>query len=59
MNTLNTKSANTHLDDTDLELVSGGAHSLGDTLHRLWFAASCVLGGQTLTVKGDQLQCHG
>ena len=59
MNTLNTKYATTHLDDTDLELVSGGAHSLGDSLHRLWFAVSCVLGGGTLDVKGDQLQCHG
>ena len=58
MNTLNTE-ATANLDDKDLELVSGGAHSLGDTLHRLWFAASCVLSGQTLTVKGDQLQCHG
>ena len=59
MNALNTESKTTDLNDTDLENVSGGAHSLGDTLHRLWFAISCVASGQTLTVKGDQLQCHG
>jgi hypothetical protein len=59
MKTFNAEAKTTDLNDTDLELVSGGAHSLGDTLHRLWFAASCVLSGQTLTVKGDQLQCHG
>ena len=58
MKTLITESKTTHLDDTDLEFVSAGAHSLGDTLHRLWFALSCVGSGQTLTVKGDQLQCH-
>lgn len=59
MKTLNTKSNTTKLNDTDLELVSGGAHSLGDALHRLGFAIGCVLGGGTLTVKGDQLQCRG
>ena len=57
MKTLNTETKTTHLNDTDLDLVSGGARSLGDSLHRLWFALSCVLGGGTLTVKGDQLQC--
>jgi hypothetical protein len=57
MKTINTE-VTTNLDDKDLELVSGGAHSLGDTLHRLGFALGCVLSGQTLTVKGDQLQCH-
>ena len=55
MHTLNTESKTTDLNDTDLELVNGGAHSLGDTLHRLWFAVTC---GGTLTVKGDQLQCR-
>jgi hypothetical protein len=58
MTNLNTESTTTHLDDTDLELVSGG-RTIFESLHRLWFAASCVLGGQTLDVKGDQLQCHG
>jgi len=58
MKTLNTESKTTQLNDTDLELVSGGAHSLGDTLHRLWFALSCVASGNSLTVKGDQLHCH-
>ena len=59
MKTLNTETKTTNLDDSELELVSGGARSLGDSLHRLWFAVSCVLGGGTLDVKGDQLQCHG
>ena len=58
MKTINTESKTTHLDDTDLELVSGGERTLYENLHRLWFAASCVLGGSTLTVKGDQLQCR-
>jgi hypothetical protein len=58
MTTFKTESNTTNLDDNDLEIVSGGAHSLGDTLHRLFFAAECVLGGGTLTVKGDQLQCR-
>ena len=57
MTKLNTESTTTHLDDTDLELVSGGERTLYENLHRLWFAASCVLSGKTLTVKGDQLQC--
>jgi hypothetical protein len=50
---------NTALDDTDLELVSGGERTLFENLHRLWFAATCVISGNTLEVKGDQLQCHG
>ena len=57
MNTLNTELATNRLDDTDLELVSGG-RTLYETLHRLWFAISCVGSGSTLTVKGDQLQCR-
>jgi len=31
--------------------------SLGDIIHRLLFAADCVLSGNTLSVKGDQLHC--
>jgi hypothetical protein len=58
MTKLNTESTTTHLDDKDLELVSGGEYSLGDALHRLGFAIGCVLGGGTLTVKGEQLQCR-
>jgi hypothetical protein len=45
------------LGDEDLDLASGGARSLGDMIHRLLFAANCVLSGNSLTVKGDQLQC--
>lgn len=59
MNTPSTEATTNLLDDKDLELVSAGARSLGDSLHRLWFAVGCVLSGQTLTVKDDQLQCHG
>jgi hypothetical protein len=59
MNTLNTESKTSDLNDTDLELVSGGEYSLGDTLHRLVFAVTCVLGGGTLTSKDGQLQCRG
>jgi len=55
MTKLNTESATAQLEDNDLELVSGGERTLYETLHRLWFAATC---GGTLTVKGDQLQCH-
>ena len=56
MTKLNTESTTTtNLDDKDLELVSGGARTLYETLHRLWFAATC---DGTLTVKGDQLQCR-
>jgi len=58
MTKLNTESSTINLDDKDLELVSGGERTLYENLHRLWFAASCVLGGGTLDVKGDQLQCH-
>ena len=39
----------------DLELVSGG--DLATAVHRLGFALGCILGGNTLTIKGDQLQC--
>jgi hypothetical protein len=59
MTKLNTESTTTDLNDTDLELVSGGQYSLGDSLHRLWFAVSCVLDGGTLTSKDGQLQCRG
>ena len=58
MKTINTETKTTELNDTDLELVNGGARSLGDVLHRLGFAIGCVLDGGTLTVKGDQLQCR-
>lgn len=46
------------LNDQELDLVSGGDHSLGDTIHRILFGLGCILGGGTLTVKGDQLQCR-
>jgi hypothetical protein len=58
MKTLDTELTTNGLDDTDLELVNGGARTLYETLHRLWFALSCVASGSTLTVKGDQLQCR-
>ena len=58
MKTLDTELTTNRLDDTDLELVNGGARTLYETLHRLWFALSCVASGSTLTVKGDQLQCR-
>jgi hypothetical protein len=45
------------LSEEDLELASGGMRSLGDVIHRLLFAADCVLSGNTLSVKGDQLHC--
>ncbi|MBR1152059.1 MULTISPECIES: hypothetical protein [unclassified Bradyrhizobium] len=57
MTKANTEASTNRLDDTDLELVSGGERTLYENLHRLWFAASCVLSGSTLTVKGDQLHC--
>ena len=40
----------------ELNLASGGS-AIGDFLHRLGFAVGCILDGNTLTVKGDQLQC--
>ena len=57
MTKANTEASTNRLDDTDLELVSGGERTLYENLHRLWFAASCVLSSSTLTVKGDQLHC--
>jgi hypothetical protein len=44
------------LNEQELNLASGGS-GIGDFLHRLGFAAGCILGGNELTVKGDQLQC--
>lgn len=60
MTTLNVeyaKRGNIELDEQELELVSGGDHSLGDTIDQFLFAAGCILSGNTLSVKGDQLQC--
>jgi hypothetical protein len=45
-------------DDGELELVSGGARTLFESLHRLLFAGSCVATGNTLEVHGDQLWCR-
>jgi hypothetical protein len=44
------------LNERELDLASGGS-AIGDFLHRLGFAVGCILDGNTLTVKGDQLQC--
>jgi hypothetical protein len=44
--------------DGELELVSGGARTLFESLHRLLFAGSCVATGNTLEVHGDQLWCR-
>jgi hypothetical protein len=46
------------LNEDELEFVSGGMRSLGDVIHRLLFAADCVLSGNTLSVVGDQLHCR-
>ncbi|MBR0797262.1 hypothetical protein JQ615_17870 [Bradyrhizobium jicamae] len=46
---------NAELDEKQLELVSGSG--IGDLLHRLGFAAGCILGGGELSVHGDQLHC--
>lgn len=56
MTTFNTESKT--IDDKALELVTGGERTILENLHRLVFAVSCVLDGNKLTVKGDQLQCH-
>jgi hypothetical protein len=45
------------LDVSELDLATGGM-TFGDLLHRMAFAFDCVLSGNTLTVNGDQLQCH-